>query len=105
MMFVERLCDSLLADQSSPVLKVSLSAFEMRGGSCYDLLSEPSFAPVKIQGAADDTFVGLSSHDVADAGDLLDLVRKAGSLRTTRSTIKNDTSSRSARTSSYCFAC
>jgi hypothetical protein len=92
---LDKLCELLFAE-SSQVESVTLSAFEIRGTQAFDLLSEPALAPVKIMAASDDGIAGLSIHTTASAAETLALVHKAGALRTTRSTLKNDTSSRFA---------
>lgn len=73
-----------------------MSAFELRGSDAYDLLSDPPFHDVKIIGTTSPggVYPGLSEHSVSSKEELLALVHAAGALRTTRSTIKNDTSSR-----------
>ncbi|KAG8923952.1 hypothetical protein FRC01_012135 [Tulasnella sp. 417] len=85
---------SLMPDESTP--KLSLTAFEIRGGKAYDLLSEPSHNPVQITSAnGSSTYPGLGKHGVSTQEDLVTLLAKAKELRMTRSTVKNDTSSRS----------
>jgi kinesin family member 2/24 len=78
----------------SLVESVDLCAFEIRGSEAFDLLSDPALSPVKIMAASDNDTSGLTTHPTTSTDELLTLVRKAGTLRTTRSTIKNDTSSR-----------
>jgi len=72
------------------------SIFEIRGSAAYDLLSSPPFAPVKITTtpSSNGHYPDLSEHSASSATDLLGLVRSAASLRFTRSTTKNDASSR-----------
>ncbi|KAI0060653.1 P-loop containing nucleoside triphosphate hydrolase protein [Artomyces pyxidatus] len=78
------------------VVNITLSILEIRGSASYDLLSEPALQPVKISAASGKAqYQGLSVHDVASKEALLNLVQKGKSLRLTRSTSKNDTSSRS----------
>ncbi|KAG8985056.1 hypothetical protein FRB90_004963 [Tulasnella sp. 427] len=86
---------SLMPDDNKP--KLSLTAFEIRGGKAYDLLSEPPHSPVQITSTngSSASYPGLSSHPLSDQGDLVGLLAKAKELRMTRSTVKNDTSSRS----------
>ncbi|KAH8916411.1 P-loop containing nucleoside triphosphate hydrolase protein [Atractiella rhizophila] len=84
-----------------PNTRISLSAFEIRQDGqnhAFDLLSTPSLQPVKILGGdavGETTYIGLSSHDVWTEEDLKILIHRAASERRTRSTVKNDTSSRS----------
>ncbi|KAG8918129.1 hypothetical protein FRC01_002039 [Tulasnella sp. 417] len=85
---------SLMPDESTP--KLSLTAFEIRGGKPYDLLSEPSHNPAQITSAnGSSTYPGLGKHSFSTQEDLVTLLAKAKELRMTRSTVKNDTNSRS----------
>ncbi|EIN14294.1 P-loop containing nucleoside triphosphate hydrolase protein [Punctularia strigosozonata HHB-11173 SS5] len=93
----EKITDALFPAGKSETVKIMISAFEIRGQNSYDLLSEPAFAPVRIVSArtSDVPYPGLTEHSANSTEELADLVKAAGTLRTTRSTMKNDTSSRS----------
>lgn len=72
-----------------------MSILEIRGNGAYDLLSEPALQPVKIMVTGVSTeYQGLSVHSALEKPELLDLIKRGRELRFTRSTIKNDTSSR-----------
>ena len=75
---------------------VSLSIFELQGNSCRDLLSTPPFAPVTITttNSQEVSYGNLGAISVNSKDDILTSIRKAKGLRLTRSTLKNDTSSR-----------
>jgi kinesin family protein 2/24 len=90
----ERVCQSIF-EHSVDGLSVSISAFEIRGSRAFDLLSDPPFHPVTIAATtASSSYRGLSSHPALTAKAASDLVKQAAELRMTRSTAKNDTSSR-----------
>lgn len=86
---------SLMPETNAPTL--SLTAFEIRGGKAYDLLSQPPHNPVQITSTngSSSTYPGLGRCSVSTKEDLVTLLGKAKELRMTRSTVKNDTSSRS----------
>lgn len=82
-----------MPEENAP--RLFLTAFEIRGGKAYDLLSEPSYNPVQITTAnGSSTYPGLGKHIISTQEDLVTLLGKAKELRMTRSTVKNDTSSR-----------
>lgn len=76
---------------------ISLSIFELQGNSCRDLLSNPALAPVTITTTSSQelSYGNLSTLSVKSKDEMLDAIRTAKGLRITRSTLKNDTSSRS----------
>ncbi|KAI0045821.1 P-loop containing nucleoside triphosphate hydrolase protein [Auriscalpium vulgare] len=89
---------SEIFDLTSPdcQLSIRLSILEIRGSASYDLLSEPALQPITIfAGSGSAQFQGLSVHEVSDKEALLRLIKMGRELRLTRSTSKNDTSSRS----------
>ena len=74
---------------------ITISIFEIRGSSSYDLLSEPVLQPVKIISSGSETvYSGLTTHLVNSPEELRRFVDSAKESRLTRSTVKNDTSSR-----------
>lgn len=82
-------------ERPSNVLEATISILEIRGLAAFDLLSEPALSPVKISVAGvGASYQGLSTHTVKDSLELLALIRRGRDLRMTRSTSKNDTSSR-----------
>jgi hypothetical protein len=85
-------------------VQVTLRILEIRGKTSYDLLSSPAaLQPVKLgslsSGQVD--FSKLTSVHTEEQEDMLDVLRRAKSSRLTRSTFKNDTSSRWV--SSFCL--
>ncbi|KAF8603649.1 P-loop containing nucleoside triphosphate hydrolase protein [Ceratobasidium sp. AG-I] len=75
---------------------VTISVFEIRGSNAYDLLSEPVLHPVKILSSGSDViYSGVTTHSVRSPEELRQFVDSAKESRLTRSTVKNDTSSRS----------
>lgn len=76
--------------------EISLSIFELQGSACRDLLSSPPLAPITISTTASQkvSYGNLSTLSVHSKADMLEGIHKAKGLRLTRSTIKNDTSSR-----------
>lgn len=92
----EQLADELFEHPSPGYsVKATISILEIRGSSAYDLLSEPPLGPVKISVAGvGTTYQGLTVHDVTDKEELLAFIKRGRDLRMTRSTSKNDVSSR-----------
>ena len=80
------------------VSTISISAFELRGSASFDLLSSPPLPPIKImaaQRAEGPVYQDLSVHDVSSVEEAQRIISIGRALRLTRSTVKNDTSSRS----------
>lgn len=94
----EKLASELFDTIGSPhEAQITVSILEIRGSASYDLLSQPTLQPVKIMvtGVATE-YQGLSVHTVSNKSQLLKLIKQGRELRLTRSTAKNDTSSRCA---------
>ncbi|KAF8320684.1 P-loop containing nucleoside triphosphate hydrolase protein [Clavulina sp. PMI_390] len=77
-------------------VRVTISILELRGSNAYDLLSTPALQPIKISVAGvAASYQGLTLHEVSDKNELLRFIQLGRDLRFTRSTSKNDVSSRS----------
>lgn len=81
----------------SNTVHITLRILEIRGKTSYDLLSSPALEPVKLGSLASGQvdFSKFTAVHTEQQADMLEVLRKAKSSRLTRSTTKNDTSSRS----------
>merc|ERR1719180_114350 len=76
-------------------LVVSCSYFEIYGGKVFDLLSGKSKLKVMEDGKQQVVVVGLTGTEVASVDDVLALINRGNSLRTSGKTSANSNSSRS----------
>jgi len=75
--------------------RVTVSFFELYGGRVQDLLNNRNKLKILEDGRGEVVVSGLEEFEAHDAGQLLDLMDKGNSFRTTHATEANDTSSRS----------
>jgi len=80
---------------SNKDLVVSCSYFEIYGGKVFDLLSGKSKLKVMEDGKQQVVVVGLTETEVASVDDVLGLINRGNSLRTSGKTSANSNSSRS----------
>ena len=76
-------------------LEIWVSFFEIYGGRCQDLLHDRKRLTVREDGKGAVQLAGLEDCNAKTVQELLNLIEKGNSIRTTRATEVNDTSSRS----------
>mmetsp|Transcript_20605 Transcript_20605/g.41238 ORF Transcript_20605/g.41238 Transcript_20605/m.41238 type:complete len:733 (+) Transcript_20605:178-2376(+) len=74
---------------------VTVSFYELYGGRCQDLLNNRNGLKILEDGNGEVVVTGLEEFEAGDPYELMELVERGNSLRTTHATEKNDTSSRS----------
>ncbi len=75
--------------------QIGISFFEMYAGRCLDLLNDKASLNILEDKNNDIQIQGLTETIAESAKDLLQIMEVANSVRTTHSTVANDTSSRS----------
>ena len=74
---------------------VTVSFFELYGGGVQDLLNDRNRLKILEDGKGEVVISGLEEFEAHDGNELLDLIERGNSFRTTHATEANDTSSRS----------
>nr|KAJ3406865.1 hypothetical protein HK105_003466 [Polyrhizophydium stewartii] len=93
------LAERIAADLPASGLRIDVSAVEILGDAVRDLFADADAAPAPVRVAVDAAgAVVMSGHRALPAAgpdDVIAAIRRAFASRTTRATLKNDTSSRS----------